>query len=275
MNANRMLEIYNASFPSLRTDVSTFSRRLKLGEGSEVLERWEGGVLAGFSVIYGSAILLLVVDGEYRRHGIGSRLLMHSEEHIGSGTAVLGAAGGTYLLCGVPLEGEGVSFFEGRGYEKDWISCDMIVDLHTFKRRTELECPDTENVIRRRGEDEADVRKARECGERLGWGEVFSGAPYLIVAECDGQIIGGVAVDEGCLFPVSLPETGSFGCLGVLEQYRDKGIGMKLCQEALCVLRDSGRSACHIGYTWLDWWYEKTGAHKYMSYWIGKKQLKS
>ncbi len=40
------------------------------------------------------------------------------------------------------------------------------------------------------------------------------------------------------------------------------------------MLKEIGCKQCHIGYTWIDWWYGKLGAVKYMNYWKGYKKIK-
>lgn len=276
---SEMLDLYNRSFPNLQTDEETFSKRLMLKKGSLVFEHRENDNLAGFSVVNADGILLLCVDAKYRRCGIGTELLTISEKHISKSFSeiCLGTSRNTYLLCGVPID-DGCdfhSFFLRYGYSEEWRSCDMIIDLNKYTRIVELDNNDDDIIIRRRRDDKDDFEKAVRCGEMIsGWGEIYGSASDLIVADKGGDIIGGVIVDPAtCLFTKSLLNTGSFGGLGVIEKYRNRGIGMKLCQEALGSLKADGLSKCYIGYTYLDWWYSKLGAIKYVNYWIGKKTI--
>jgi hypothetical protein len=48
---------------------------------------------------------------------------------------------------------------------------------------------------------------------------------------------------------------------------------MKLYSKSLFELKNRGFKTCHIGYTYLDSWYGKLGAKKYIDYWIGAKKL--
>lgn len=274
-----MLNIYNKSFPKLQTDEQTFAERLMLGEGSKVFEYRLSGVLVGYSVVNDDGILLLCVDPDYRKQGIGTHLLHKSEEHISKGfdTIHLGYSRNTYLLCGVPMDADCNSheFFRRNGYSENWISCDMIIDLSTYVRKPELDNNDSNIIIRRRRNDREEIEKTIKCADIIdGWGEYFKAASDVIVAEADGEIIGLVIVEpDSCIFPGSLKGAGTLACLGVLEAYRKHGVGMKLCQEALTTLKESGCNICHIGYTWLDWWYGKLGAKKYISYWMGDKKV--
>jgi GNAT superfamily N-acetyltransferase len=278
-NMMEMLDLYNRVFPNLQTDQNIFSERLLLENGSIIFEHREGAVLAGFSVVNDDGILLLCVDENYRNQGIGTDLLRLSEQHIKMdfNKIQLGLSRNTYLFCGVPMNdfSDSHTFFEKHGYSGKWVSFDMIIDLSKYNHIPELNNKDTNILIRHRRNDPEDIENAASCGEIIdGWGEIYRSSTDLIVAEADGKIIGGVSVDpDFCLFPKSLKEAGSFGCLGVLEEYRNCGIGMKLCQEALHILKNSGCQICHIGYTWLDWWYGKLGAVKYTNYWMGEKKL--
>lgn len=275
-----MLTLYNRCFPHLQTDELVFSERLLLEKGSIILEHREGGVLVGFSVVNDDAILLLCVDENHRRKGIGTHLLTISEEHIKKDfhEIKLGISRNTYLLCGAPTNDfyDFQSFFQKHGYTEKWVCCDMVIDLNKYKHIPELDNKDNNIIIRRRRNDMEEIENCIKCGNLIddGWGEIYRDSTELIVAEVQGNIIGAVSVDPSyCMFPVSLKDAGSFGCLGVLKEYREHGIGMKLCQEALLSLKNSGCQTCHIGYTWLDWWYRKLGAITYAKYWIGSKKI--
>lgn len=274
-----MLRIYNNAFPSLQTNETIFSERLMLNNGSEVFEHRADDVLAGYSVINDDGILLICVDENYRKRGIGRKLLQLSENHIkrNFNKIRLGSSRNTYLLCGVPMSDSynSPSFFRKYGYKESWISYDMTIDLETYNRIEELDNKDNNIIIRLGRNDWEDIEKIVRCGDMLdGWGEFYRNASEVLVAELEGEIIGAVIVEpQSSIFSKSLEDAGVFACLGVLEEYRNLGIGMKLCQEALCSLKSSGCKVCHIGYTWLDWWYGKLGAEKYVNYWMGEKVL--
>ena len=275
-----MLNIYNMTFPKLQTDEQTFTECLMLNRGSQVFEQRIGGVLAGYSVVNDDGILLLCVDPSYRNQGIGTHLLHISEEHISKefDTIQLGTSRNTYLLCGVPMDADCDSheFFLRHGYTENWISCDMTLDLREYTRRPELDNNDNSILLRRRRDDKEEIEQTIKCADIIdGWGDYFKDASDVIVAEADGEIVGLVIVEpDSCMFPLSLKGAGTLACLGVIEAYRKHGVGMKLCQEALISLKESGCEICHIGYTWLDWWYGKLGAKKYISYWKGEKKVR-
>ena len=276
-----MKALYDACFPRLRASQEDFRARLALGADAEVflayLKTGEPHFI-GYAVVYRGALLLLVVAEPFRGLGVGSALLARAEARIfrGHDTVTLGHEGGTYLLTGVPADSPGAwDFFVRRGYARSWTACDLTVDLRAYRRRPELCYPGGDVVIRSRG-DTADARGlAKACGDRIdeGWGDYYANADGVIVAERGGEFIGAViAGTEERIFSESLPGAGELGCLGVLDEYREKGIGASLCSAALDRLAEAGVACCFIGYTWLDKWYGKFGAVKYVEYVMGEKR---
>lgn len=276
-NTIEMMNLYNKTFPNLQTDEETFAEQLMIENGSYIFEHREDGHLVGFSVVNDDGILLLCVDEKYRNQGIGTDLLKRSEAHIFKNFSEiqLGTSRNTYLLCGVPMNDftDSHLFFIKHGYKEDWISFDMIIDLRKYNPISTFDPNEDGITLRKRRNDLEEIEAIVKCGDMIdGWGEEYRKASDLIVAEVDGKIIGAVIVDPDiCMFSESLKGAGSFGCLGVLQEYRKCGVGMRLYQEALRVLKDHGCLTCHIGYTYLDCWYGKLGAVKYTNYWKGTK----
>lgn len=278
VNISELLKLYNESFLRLKTTAAIFAERLSINSGSKIITVSSENELFGYSVVNADGILLLCVKKQYRNKGIGSALMKKSENIIKENYQAikLGASQSGYLLVGVPLDDEQDfhAFFEKRGYHETWVSYDMVIDLRKFIRKPELDNADETVIIRKRLDTDEDRFAAKKCGDAIkeGWGNIYESASNLLVAEKCGEIIGAVTVEpEYCLFPHLLNNAGSFGCLGVREDYQKQGIGMKLCQDALCELKASGCDICHIGYTWLDWWYGKLGAEKFVHYWMGEK----
>ena len=280
-SSHEMLDLYNSIFKDLQTDEDTFSERLKLNKGSVVFEQRDNNLLLGYSVLNYDGILLLCVDKNHRNKGIGSKLLKQSENHIMKNfdKVTLGLSKNTYLFCGVPLgeDYDSQSFFQKRGYSDNGISFDMTIDLSKYSHKQELDSHNDNIIIRRRRKDIEDLEKAKKCGDaiQMGWGDIYKESSDLIVAEVDGEIVGGVIVDpDSCMFTKSIKDAGTIGCVGVTKEYREHGVGMTLSQHAVSSLKDSGCKTCFIGYTYLDKWYGKLGAIKYVDYWKGYKDIR-
>lgn len=279
-----MKRTYDFYFPRLRASAEIFSECLALDSSADILsarlKSGGGNRLGGsdgFAVVYGGALLLLTVAPELRCRGIGSALLEQAEKIIfkDHDAVTLGHDGGTYLLTGVPADSPGAwEFFERRGYVRSWTACDLVADLHAYSRRPDLCYSGGDIAIRPRGSSDIEKARARACGDRIeGWGEYYASSDNVIVADRGGDIIGAViAGTDGCMFSQSLPGAGELGCLGVLEEYRGRGVGTSLCSAALDSLASAGCASCFIGYTWLDKWYGKFGAVKYAEYVMGEKR---
>ena len=271
--------LYNASFPALRTDRAALKKRLGIGSGSQVLIHCgAGGLPVGFAVVRQNALLLLCVQPEYRNRGVGSALLERAEALMRPyGRAVLGHAQDTYIFPGVPMDGgpDAHAFFEKRGYRYIWTAYDMTLDLTAYAHRPELDCKDPALTTRMRLDTPEDRANAGACSAQIeSFGGYFAYLPDILLAEWNGEIIGGCGIHpENCFYTEAFPETSTFGPLGVLEAYRNRGVGMRLCQDALDRLKAGGVKRIYIGYTWLEDWYGKLGAKRCIDYWMGEKEL--
>ena len=136
-------------------------------------------------------------------------------------------------------------------------------------------------LIRSRQQDDtAEVLSSAACAENVvqGWGEFYFPAerPAAVAIELSsGKIAGTILIDtdSGCLYEKSLPQMGSFACIAVSEEFRNRGIGHALCCFAMQRMKKAGLRGCFIGYTYLEDWYGKMGAKKQTEYWMGEKRI--
>lgn len=93
------------------------------------------------------------------------------------------------------------------------------------------------------------------------WCRYFDGAARVFCAYADGEIVSFCIVEEDadCLLSDSFHKVGSIGCVGTLPEYRGRGIGLRLVDLATVLLKKAGCEAAYIGYTHLDFWYERLG----------------
>lgn len=273
---DKMLSIYNNSFDLIKTDKNMFVKRLKINAGSKV--SIEDDVDYGFVVFDKSAILLICVAPSSRNKGLGSKLLYKAESEIAkTSDKIKVGSGSTYLIAGIPQDpqSDASEWFARRGYKTDWVCFDMIVDLGKFAPVIQLDSlPKNISIKIRDNTNCSEVEESSITAEDIsqGWGEVYNNEDKMVMLALDkNKVVGVNMIEKGCLFPKSLANAGIFGCLGVKAEYRKHGIGMKLYQEALIQLKKMGCKFCHIGYTYLDWWYGKLGAKKYINYTICSK----
>lgn len=297
---NELLELYRRNFPKSRRNENTV-RSILSDPDNAVIERRDGqGALIGASVINENTVLMLAVDREYRRRGIGSYLLEESEKLIkSSGYRQLKVgAGAEYILPGVPtskryyhasgealfseLDETSSEFFEKRGYYHSWdCNCfDMTVDLK------ELICDplqpgDTINGISYRLATPEDINAVCECvndahssftrwynNDKL-YGECTR--ERVLIATCENDIAGALIVSEG----TERAGTGSLGCTAVRHTYRGKGIATNLVKLGTKYLKEAGLNEGYVGYTYsgLDVLYGYSGYRICTYYMMAKKDL--
>jgi ribosomal protein S18 acetylase RimI-like enzyme len=270
MDNNTIYKIYSESFPELRADFNTFFSRLGLDDKSSEVIFFED---KAFAVFQKNALLLLCGGKDYRRVGIGEKLLETVEKEIFSAydKVVLGHSDTHYLYPGV-MNNDAVSFFKKHGYKFVWNSYDMLLDVDNGIWENAPAYDGNDFNFRYRKDDE--IAAVKIAGDEIdGWGDVYASSERCLVAyeKNSGEIAGAIVIDEDNFYNISLPGVGGFGCVGVCERYRKIGLGMRLCKEALKILSELKVSKCFIGYTDLDSWYGKLGAKSIAKYAMGEK----
>ncbi|MBR5444855.1 MAG: GNAT family N-acetyltransferase, partial [Clostridia bacterium] len=100
----QLIALFHRNFPFCVRE-EAFVRTLLAQEKNVILsESDENGNRIGAAVLEANTILMLCVDPEYRRRGIGTRLLARAEETIRKGgyASIVIGAGAHYLMPGIP-----------------------------------------------------------------------------------------------------------------------------------------------------------------------------
>lgn len=273
-----LYRLYLECFPHYPIKEAWFFDLLKPEKATLLQERREGE-LAGFSLIHGNAIALLCVKASCRRQGIGSKLLALSEEHIarqGETCVILGQAR-WYLLQGVPLENpEAVPFFEHRGYTAAWTSVNMLLPLQGYDPAS-VSIPPAPQELSFRLLEEEDTPRLLQAVENAQhyWLDCFHDYHGLVLgAELNGKLVGFEMVDpEGGRFIPSSHKVGSIGCVGVVKEAREQGIGMQMVLEGIKWLQRQGSGSVELLYVALVDWYRKLGFQVNQRQWMGQKAL--
>ncbi len=285
----KIYALYSAELARYTATPERFRERLMLNCGAVVLTDETDGLLRGFAVVYRDGLLMLLVERSCRRQGVGARLLAECERlAVPCGKLMLGhGSSGRYLYCGALIQSENfpagepdmtddtLRFLTSHGYSNSWIAADCLLELSEFHPR-DFECGDIE--IRTRRDDE------RDAAYRLGnlvshWGENYRDAAELIGAylhdgsQADGKLVGGVILDDGCMFGESISDCCTLGCLGVDPEYRRRGIAASLCRTLCERAITRGYKRVFIGYTGIYDWYAGLGAKVYAYYRMGEKKL--
>jgi GNAT superfamily N-acetyltransferase len=210
-----------------------------------------------------NAMWLLHVLPEFRNRGMSTLLYQSAQQNVkGKWTA----GGGTgYWWQGVPV-GCGEDFLEKRGFRWSWTSIDMLLSLEQWNKPGKnvtsyidiLKPEDSKLLI--------EMLKAEE--DLSGWIGYYktmidnSEHHRILVAHADKTIVGCTMVlgekDIRCHRNID-GKVGGIGCIGVMEKYRERGIGAALVAEVHSRLKAAGYTHSYVGYTWLEEWYGKMG----------------
>lgn len=274
---DQLFDLFNRCFPEYRTTRGLFEELLRPQE-AHVIAEYAQGQLAGYAMVHGGSVPVLCVEENHRRQGIGSRLLAATEGYVrglGEEKLTLGC-GPHYLLQGVPDVDDNVSFFEKRGYTANWTSVNMELGLDGFDRDS-LSIPPAPAGLEYRFAEESDraaLLDAVEAAEE-GWVDVFVNCvDPVFLAILDGKIAGfEVLASNGGRFLRPGQQVGCVGCVGVVPEQRERGIGMAMVAEGIQWLKDQGCTMIELRYVELERWYRKLGFQTVAWQWMGEKSL--
>ncbi len=243
-----------------------------------------GGRVVGVVVVDpAGSIPLLLVDPEYQRRGIGTRLLeagMAWLGELGATTVGLGSGGDDYIWPGVPDDLPGaVGFFEARGWGFEHTVIDLVADLREYQapagvgERAELAGVSIEVMA----EPERAEVMAFEVATFPDWVVWFErlDSSVLVARDRAGAIVGtllfrgplGATIYE----PLLGPAAGTIGCVGVAAPARGAGVGSAMVARASELLRDAGTRACHIGWTRREEFYARLGYVPWRRYHMARR----
>ncbi len=270
-----ILPIFRRNFPFIVRDDASIIEMLSDEESFLIEKRQEIGELMGVSLINRNVILMLCVNTEYRKQGIGSWLLEESEKTIlKSGyKKVKVGVGYNYLMPGVPTskryaeaEYEGLhedlnecasDFFEKRGYVHAEAGniFDMRFPLKDFCKE-QYSVGDIIEGITYRFAMPDDKEKVWECtddalkeftqwyrDEKLYTGETL---PKVMIATCEEEVLGALLVDVADE-SIGL---GTIGCTSVRKKSQGRHIATNMVILATKYLRDAGMKEAYLSYTY-------------------------
>lgn len=210
--------------------------------------------LRGICVTSGRFIRLLAVHPRWRRRGIGTGLLHHTEKNHKARTAI--AEPGNYFTPGViSTDTASVAFFRARGYIETRWTYNLDVELAVLP-----ELPPGATVRRATLADRGRLLRFTAWNFGRVWRyeceHAFEGTePKAFLVEADGQIAGFSVHD------VNNRGLGFFGPTGVREDLRGHGFGRQLLLASLADLRRLGYTRAVIPWTEaIDFYRKSCGA---------------
>ncbi|MBM3211425.1 GNAT family N-acetyltransferase [Candidatus Poribacteria bacterium] len=185
---------------------------------------------------------------EFRRKGIGTKLLMEAENYLKSkekNKIKVITYTGRYFFPGVDLRYEpALNFFESRGFKEDYIINDVDLEVKNYQigdYQKDARKRMAAAGIRIEEYDPSMLDEMRKFVERLnmiswfpkGWENGFKAKGNKFVALKAKEIVGWASYH---------PSTGTagFGPIGVLDDMRGNGIGSCLLLECVLKMKEAG-----------------------------------
>jgi GNAT superfamily N-acetyltransferase len=284
-NDNEILKLFRENLPNIiRRDGDVINAIND--KDTHIIDYRDGSKIAGISVINKDTIYLLCVDKPSQNQGIGTRLLLKSEECIkskGFKKTTLGA-GKDFIMPGVPMNDNAHGFFKKFGYAHSWgdsgcIDMHQALDGFTWN---DYAIGDTINGIKYRWADVNDLKSTVKCV--LGAEESFAclykeedmykhdSTTPILIAENSIEVVGAVMVN----FEEGLRDNAAtLDCLATAQKHRGKGIATALTTLGTKHLKDIGMQNAYLCYTYTDIanMYRRIGYEVCMEYFMGEKTL--
>jgi ribosomal protein S18 acetylase RimI-like enzyme len=282
---NEIIKLFRENLPNVIRREEAVLNALS-DEGNYIIDFREGNKLVGVSVINEGTIYLLCVDKPSRNQGVGTKLLLQSEEYIKSKgfTGTVLGLGKDYIMPGVPMNDNAHEFFLKFGYTHSWgdSGCiDMHQALDGFSCN-EYAIGDTLNEIKYRWAEEKDLENTVKCVSDAEESFVcfyqdeelykHNSTTPVIIAEKDNEVLGAIMVN----FEEGLSDNGcSLDCLVTAQKHRGKGIATTLTILGTKHLKDIGLRNAYLCFTYTDIanMYRKIGYEIYMEFFMGEKAM--
>ncbi len=143
-----------------------------------------------------------------------------------------------------------------RSMGEESVFAELVMDLRRFTpEKTAFPCPDNITFGIYDGEIEKLKRTVAQVDEE--WVQFFTGRNRAFCA-FDGDKIASFCILEDWGRQVDL-RVGGPGCVGTIQAYRKRGIGLEMVRLATNLLTEEGFDLSWIHYTHLWHWYEKLG----------------
>lgn len=283
--------IYKECFGDRAADSVDFYKKLDYDKAN-LIPIIDGSSMVSYALVRDNCILLICTAPDFQGKGFGRRAAELAEKCIrlnGYDTITLGCGAGSYLYQGVPCyeNADSTGFFAACGYKKKWESIDMTLKLEDYDITSLKLPPSKRDVIYRYAKldntSDCDYNGLLDAVKSVesSWVEIFESNPdpvYVAVLQENPSVIVGFCIVSESGFPLYKESstdnsrmTGGVGCVGVVPDYRECGIGRIMVSRATEELKKKGCKVSYIGYTGLEKWYGSIGYKTYLRFWMGGK----
>ena len=276
--------------------------QLERPDGLHLIAECEGELvgLVGATIIAGSegarngCLSLLMVHPRHRRKGVGSALHQAALEffHDHDIHEIMLGSGSPGFWQGVPCNmPDAAAFFQRQGWMMGGRSIDMVQHLQGYRMPGELRArKGLENIALRPVNPSETPEMLDFVGREFpGWLGAYQGIAELgdlqdivIGRENDGPIIASIIVYTSASHPSRTDvlwtellgaDVGAFGCVGVAESQRGRGLGLLLVGEASQILSLRGVRNCFVHWTHLESFYARAGYTTWREYSMCRRGL--
>jgi len=255
-------------------------------EGAHALVAEREGALVGFAAAHAhedsGQLAALMVRPDFQRKGIGTALARAAMEWMGKQGvrhARFGSGAGPYFWPGVPSELKpALRFFRTRGWKHAERLADLVMDISAYRAprwATERSRAAGVKMVPAIPKDGPAIL-AFEKLHFDEWYRIFKETvtekrfdEILLARMPDGELAGTLlfpSKDRDCAWEPVLGSVGGFGCVGVAEKFREKGIGMAMCAHSMELLREAGTKTIYVAWVYLIDWYGKLGLKPWREY---------
>jgi GNAT superfamily N-acetyltransferase len=281
---DEIFELFKNNFSDI-TRTEEIVKNILSDKENHIISYRCNGKLSAVSIINGNTVYLFCVDKAFQKQGVGTRLLLETEEYIvskGYNKIIMGV-GKKYIMPGIPMNNGAHYFFIKHGYKHSWNDCgcfDMsqllidfgynehiigdIINGITYRWAT---INDLDNIVK--CVSDAEKYFVRYYQDKYLY-EKNTKSPVLI-AVSDDKVLGTILVGietEG-------KGIGSVGCTTTMHKYRNKGIATNLVKLGTKHLKDLGLKKAFLGYTYtyIINMYSRAGYKVCMEYFMGEKEI--
>ncbi len=276
--------------------------QLERPDGLYLLAEFEGApagfvaatIVAGSEGVCKGCLSLLMVHHRYQRKGVGSALHhtaldFYRDQNIDE---IMLGAGSPGFWQGVPFNlPDAAAFFQRQGWTMGGRSIDMVQHLHGYRMPGEIRTRKGLENIALRPVTPSETPEMLDFVRREfpGWLGVYQGIAELgdlqdivIGRENDGPIIASIIIYTSASHPsrtdvlwteVLGADAGAFGCVGVAESERGRGLGLLLVGVASEILSLRGVGNGFVHWTHLESFYARAGYTTWREYSMCRRGL--